>query len=634
MLMLIKSKIQIFGRFLSNMIMPNISIFIVWGIMSALFTSSGWQPNKIIDQKLISAIIFYLLPLLVGYTGGKLIGSERGGLVGIIATMGVITSTSIPMLLGAMIVGPLGGWSIKYFDKKINHKITNGFEMLVNNFSISAIGILWSIISFYTIGPTIEWISNALGFLVNSAVNHNLLPILAIIIEPAKIFFLNNIINHGVFSILGIQDISQKNSSIFFLIESNPGPGLGVLMAWFYFGKGELSKSSGAASIIHFFGGVHEIYFPYVLNKPKLIFSLILGSMTGISLLTFLHGGLFSAASPGSILSVIAMTPKECYLANGIAVFFSFLVSFIISSILLKCNINSSFINNENVIINPKNGLNLLKLNRNNCNFNSINFDNIQKIVVACDAGMGSSAMGSSMLQKKIKKANLMHVSVSNMAIDLLSKDIDLVITHQDLTNRAKIYAPNSQHISLKNFISHDFYDNLVKCLKKNKICKKDHKINLIDDQKEKKLTKRFEFRKENIFLNQHANNKEEAIRFIGNNLVKQGYVKSNYVDSMLEREKITSTWLGESIALPHGTIEAKNDILKTGVIFCQFPKGVLFGENIDDIAYLVIGVAAKNNEHITLVSSITNALDDRKIIKKLSQTSSVQEVLSLLSAK
>jgi len=632
--MLIKSKIQIFGRFLSNMIMPNISIFIVWGIMSALFTSSGWQPNKIIDQKLISAIIFYLLPLLVGYTGGKLIGSERGGLVGIIATMGVITSTSIPMLLGAMIVGPLGGWSIKYFDKKINHKITNGFEMLVNNFSISAIGILWSIISFYTIGPTIEWISNALGFLVNSAVNHNLLPILAIIIEPAKIFFLNNIINHGVFSILGIQDISQKNSSIFFLIESNPGPGLGVLMAWFYFGKGELSKSSGAASIIHFFGGVHEIYFPYVLNKPKLIFSLILGSMTGISLLTFLHGGLFSAASPGSILSVIAMTPKECYLANGIAVFFSFLVSFIISSILLKCNINSSFINNENVIINPKNGLNLLKLNRNNCNFNSINFDNIQKIVVACDAGMGSSAMGSSMLQKKIKKANLMHVSVSNMAIDLLSKDIDLVITHQDLTNRAKIYAPNSQHISLKNFISHDFYDNLVKCLKKNKICKKDHKINLIDDQKEKKLTKRFEFRKENIFLNQHANNKEEAIRFIGNNLVKQGYVKSNYVDSMLEREKITSTWLGESIALPHGTIEAKNDILKTGVIFCQFPKGVLFGENIDDIAYLVIGVAAKNNEHITLVSSITNALDDRKIIKKLSQTSSVQEVLSLLSAK
>lgn len=629
MLILIKLKIQNFGRFLSNMIMPNISIFIAWGIMTALFMPLGWLPNKTLEQ-LISPIIFYLLPILIGYTGGGLIAGLRGSLVGSITTIGLIASTDIPMLLGGMIAGPLGGCTIKYFDKKIENKIKNGFEMLVNNFSLATFGILLAIISFCTIGPLIEWISHVLGKSIKIIVSYNLLPLTSIIIEPAKIFFLNNVINHGIFSPLGIQDALEKNSSIFFLIESNPGPGLGILIAWFFFGKGELSKSSGGAAVIEFLGGVHEIYFPYVLIKPKLIISLIVGGMSGIFMLVLLHGGLISAASPGSIVSILAMTPKGFYFANIIAIFCSFITSFISASILLKYNFYT--LKKDGHKINLKNAdclnKNTLENTSDVCKLST----KVKTIIVACDAGMGSSAMGASILRKKIKNANLTHISVLNMAINVLPQNADVVITHQHLTHRAQEYAPYAQHISLKNFLNNSFYDNLVKKLIENTIYLDDNYKNTININDKKNSQNLFQLSEKNIILNQYANNKEEAINIVGKNLVKQGYVNSDYINSMLEREKIASTWLGESIALPHGTIEAKDSVLKTGIIFCQFPEGVHFGEDADDIAYLVIGIAAKNNEHILVVSNITNALDNKDIIKKLSNTTSVKEALSLLT--
>ncbi|AHG61559.1 PTS mannitol transporter subunit IICBA [Buchnera aphidicola] len=631
MFTLIKLKIQNFGQFLSNMIMPNISIFITWGIMTALFIPLGWQPNKILEQ-LISPVIFYLLPILIGYTGGRLISGDRGGLVGSITTIGVITSTNIPMLLGAMISGPLGGWIIKYFDKKIENKVKNGFEMLVNNFSIAIFGILLAIISFFTIGPFIEWISHFLESLIKVIVSQNLLPFISIVIEPAKIFFLNNAINHGIFSPLGIQDASDNHRSIFFLIESNPGPGLGVLIAWFFFGKGELRKSSGGAAIIEFLGGVHEIYFPYVLMKPKLIIALILGGMTGIFMLVVLDGGVISAVSPGSILSILTMTPKGLYFSNMIAIFSSFIISFISASLLLKFNFYIASKNNQKIVKKNKNFLNSETLKNDYHDVTSTFFKNIKTIIVACDAGMGSSAMGASILRKKIKNANLTNISVLNMAINLLPKNADLIITHQNLTHRAKKYAPHAHHISLKNFLNNSFYDNLIKKLRENIVLLDNHVTTSLNINHKNIKNNLFQLTEKNILLNQYATNKEEAINIVGKHLVKQGYVKFDYINSMIEREKIASTWLGESIALPHGTIEGKNSVLKTGIIFCQFPKGVHFGEELDDIAYLVIGIAAKNNEHIMVVSNITNALDDKDTIRRLSQTTDIKEVLSLLN--
>ncbi|ATM87952.1 PTS mannitol transporter subunit IICBA [Yersinia massiliensis] len=633
-----KVRIQNFGRFLSNMVMPNIGAFIAWGIITALFIPTGWLPNETL-AKLVGPMITYLLPLLIGFTGGRLVGGDRGGVVGAITTMGVIVGADMPMFLGAMIVGPLGGWAIKHFDRWVDGKIKSGFEMLVNNFSAGIIGMLLAILAFMAIGPLVEVLSKVLAAGVHIMVQNNLLPLASIFVEPAKILFLNNAINHGIFSPLGIQQATETGKSIFFLIEANPGPGLGVLMAYMFFGRGNAKQSAGGAAIIHFFGGIHEIYFPYVLMNPRLLLAVILGGMTGVFTLTLLNGGLVSPASPGSILAVLAMTPKGAYFANIAAVAAAFAVSFVVSAILLK----SSKIKDdeEDSLEDATRRMQDMKAQSKgaqaaNAAAAAGDLSTVRKIIVACDAGMGSSAMGAGVLRKKVQDAGLKHISVTNCAINNLPDDVDLVITHRDLTERAMRHAPQAQHISLTNFLDSQLYSNLTARLVEAGIATATTQkvIETLDDSFEASEANLFRLSAENIFLNQHASAKEQAIRFAGEQLVKGGYVEPEYVEAMLEREKLTSTYLGESIAVPHGTIEAKDRVLKTGVVFCQYPEGVRFGDDEDEVARLVIGIAARNNEHIQVITSLTNALDDESVIERLSKTTSVQEVLDLLGGK
>lgn len=437
----IKIKVQSFGRFLSNMVMPNIGAFIAWGIITALFIPTGWLPNETL-AKLVGPMITYLLPLLIGYTGGKLVGGERGGVVGAITTMGVIVGADMPMFLGSMIAGPLGGWCIKHFDRWVDGKIKSGFEMLVNNFSAGIIGMILAILAFLGIGPIVEALSKMLAAGVNFMVVHDMLPLASIFVEPAKILFLNNAINHGIFSPLGIQQSHELGKSIFFLIEANPGPGMGVLLAYMFFGRGSAKQSAGGAAIIHFLGGIHEIYFPYVLMNPRLILAVILGGMTGVFTLTILGGGLVSPASPGSILAVLAMTPKGAYFANIAGVCAAMAVSFVVSAILLK----TSKVKEEDDIEAATRRMQDMKAESKGASPLSAgdvtnDLSHVRKIIVACDAGMGSSAMGAGVLRKKIQDAGLSQISVTNSAINNLPPDVDLVITHRDLTER---YAPGS----------------------------------------------------------------------------------------------------------------------------------------------------------------------------------------------
>ncbi|MFU9137653.1 PTS mannitol transporter subunit IICBA [Erwinia tasmaniensis] len=636
----IKIKVQNFGRFLSNMVMPNIGAFIAWGIITALFIPTGWWPNETM-AKLVAPMITYLLPLLIGYTGGRLVGGDRGGVVGAITTMGVIVGADMPMFLGSMIAGPLGGWAIKKFDRLVDGKIKSGFEMLVNNFSAGIIGMLLAILAFLAIGPLVEGLSHILAAGVNLMVQNNLLPLTSIFVEPAKILFLNNAINHGIFSPLGIQQASEAGKSIFFLIEANPGPGLGVLMAYMFFGRGNAKQSAGGAAIIHFLGGIHEIYFPYVLMNPRLILAVILGGMTGVFTLTLLNGGLVSPASPGSILAVLAMTPKGAYFANIAAIVAAFAVSFVVSAILLK----TSKVKEEEDIDAAARRVSDMKAQSKGqvgtasaAGANGLNSDLslVRKIIVACDAGMGSSAMGAGVLRKKVNDAGLTNISVTNTAINNLPGDVDLVITHRDLTERALRQAPHAQHISLTNFLDSGLYTDLTsRLVEANRSAGHRDKVSAaLSDSYDDSQEHLFRLSASNVFLGNHASNKEQAIRFAGEQLVKGGYVEPEYVEAMLDREKLTPTYLGESIAVPHGTIEAKDRVLKTGVVFCQYPDGVQFGEEDDDIARLVIGIAARNNEHIQVITSLTNALDDESVIATLTTTSSVQEVLDLLSGK
>ena len=619
----IKLKVQNFGRFLSNMVMPNIGAFIAWGFITAIFIPTGWYPNENV-AKLVAPMITYLLPLLIGYSGGKLVHGERGGVVGAITTMGVVVGASIPMFLGAMIVGPLGGWMIKQFDKAVDGKIKSGFEMLVNNFSAGIIGMLLALLSFFAIGPSVVVASSVLASGVDFMVQHNLLPLTSIIVEPAKILFLNNAINHGIFSPLGIQQAAEHAQSIFFLIEANPGPGLGLLLAYMFFGKGAAKGSASGAAIIHFFGGIHEIYFPYVLMNPRLIIAMILGGMTGVFTLTLFGSGLSSPASPGSIIAILAVTPKASMLGVSISVIAAATVSFLVSVVLLKTtkNADKSFEDAQSDVIAMKDESKGLKTE-------TFNLGNVTKIVVACDAGMGSSAMGAGVLRKKVQDANL-DINVINLAINNLTSDADIVITHKDLTQRAKQYAPNAHHISLTNFLDSDLYSQLVKELVAAQDVSNTNHSNIATSTDSNQPL--FKLTEKDIFLALTAQNKEEAIRFAGQKLVDNGYVKPVYIEAMLERERLTSTYLGESIAVPHGTIEAKESVINTGIVFCQYPAGVEFGEEADDKAKIVIGIAARNNEHLDVIAKLTNALDDPNIIAKLSSTTHFDEVLAILS--
>jgi len=607
------------------MVMPNIGAFIAWGFITALFIPTGWFPNEGLSQ-LVGPMITYLLPLLIGYTGGKLIGGDRGAVVGAITTMGVIVGTDIPMFMGAMIVGPLGGYAIKKFDEAVHGKVKSGFEMLVNNFSAGIIGMILAIISYYLIGPFVKVLSDGLAAGVFFLVDAGLLPLTSIFVEPAKILFLNNAINHGIFSPLGIQQSTELGQSIFFLIEANPGPGLGLLLAYMVFGKGSAKQTAGGASIIHFFGGIHEIYFPYILMNPRLILAVIAGGMTGVFTLTVFNAGLLSPASPGSIFAILLLTPKASIIGVVLAVIAATVVSFLVASFLMKTQKDTGEDEGDK-LAEAADKMQSLK-NTNAAASGEVNMAEVSKIIVACDAGMGSSAMGASLLAKKVKSAGL-DISVTNCAINNLPGDVDIVITHKDLTPRAVKHAAQAKHFSLTNFLDSTLYDGLVGELVAAQGASAAVAEEPKEEQKEKPV---FELAAKNIHLGLKAENKQQAIQFAGEQLVKLGYAEPAYIEGMFAREELVSTYLGESIAVPHGTIEAKESVIKTGIVVCQYTDGVLFGDDEDDVAKLVIGIAAKNDEHISVITTITNALDDPDAIDALINSKDVQKVLNILS--
>ena len=328
----LKAGMQSFGTKLSGMVLPNIGAFIAWGLITAIFLKGGWLPNAQL-AKMITPMVTYLLPLLIAFSGGSMVAGHRGGVVGAIAAMGVIVGTNVPMFIGAMVMGPLGGWCIKKWDDRVQDKIRQGFEMLVNNFSAGIIGMLLAIVGFFLMGPIISGLTNAMAAGVDWIINHGLLWLANIFIEPAKILFLNNAINQGILTPLGIQAAAEHGKSILFLLEPDPGPGLGVLLAFALFGKGAAKGSAPSAIIIHFLGGIHEIYFPYVLMKPALFLSVMAGGVTGTTLFSIFNVGLKSSPSPGSILSLLAMSPVNIgnYIGLIVGVTGATAVSFLLS---------------------------------------------------------------------------------------------------------------------------------------------------------------------------------------------------------------------------------------------------------------------------------------------------------------
>jgi PTS system mannitol-specific IIC component len=330
----VKARIQRFGGYLAGMVMPNIAAFIAWGLITALFIPAGWLPNAKIAV-VVGPIITYLLPVLIGYTGGRMVHGQRGAVVGAVATMGVVVGTDVPMFLGAMIVGPLTAYVLKLFDTWLEGRVRPGFEMLVDNFSAGIIGGGAAIGGIFGVGPVVQWITNHASTWVQYLVNHHLLPFASFLIEPLKVLFLNNAVNHGVLGPLGIVQAAAHGKSILFMLESNPGPGLGILLAYLVFGPRRLRPSVPAAIVIQFLGGIHEIYFPYILMKPRLILATIAGSFCGILVFIATGAGLVATPAPGSIFAYAAETPKGAWFGVFGGVLVSAAVSFFVGAALL-----------------------------------------------------------------------------------------------------------------------------------------------------------------------------------------------------------------------------------------------------------------------------------------------------------
>lgn len=455
-----KEKVQLFGRFLSGMVMPNIGAFIAWGLITALFIPTGWWPNESLAA-LVSPMSTVLLPLLIAYTGGAAIHGQRGGVIGAIATMGVIVGSDIPMFIGAMIVGPLAAWVMKKFDRLLEGKIPAGFEMLVNNFSLGILGAVLTLLTLKGVTPLVESLNEAMRAGVGFFVDNKLLPMASIFIEPAKVLFLNNAINHGIFSPMGIQQVEETGKSIFFLLEANPGPGLGVLLAYCLAGKGSAKSSAPGAVIIHFLGGIHEIYFPYILMNPLLLLSVIAGGASGIFVEQMFGAGLSAPASPGSIIAILGMTPRGGYLPVILGVLVATAVSFFISMPILKFAAKDEDLeSSKNRMKEMKNAAKGIAGEKKAV---AVDTKDIRKIVFACDAGMGSSAMGATVLKKKLTAAGLGGIEVMHSPVSSIPSDAQIVVTHQELGERAGHSNPNARLILITNFLAAPEYDELIK---------------------------------------------------------------------------------------------------------------------------------------------------------------------------
>lgn len=458
----LKVRVQKLGTTLSNMVMPNIGAFIAWGILATLFIETGWFPNPTLSV-MVSPILTYLLPLLIGYTAGFNVYGQRGAVAGAMATFGAIVGSSVTMFIGAMIMGPLGAWCIKKFDEKFQEKIRPGFEMLLNNFSAGIIGFILIILAFLAVGPVVSSLTAAIGVGVQAIINAKMLPLANILIEPAKVLFLNNALNHGIFTPLGTEQVAEAGKSILFLLESNPGPGLGILLAYSFFGKGSAKSSAPGAVIIEFLGGIHEIYFPYVMMKPLLFLAAIAGGVVGTFTFQLLGAGLSAAASPGSIIAILAMTPRGGYLPVIAGVAAAAVASFLVASVILKADRSESdSLESAQAASQAAKAASKGQEVAPSQEELMISTDAVQQIIFACDAGMGSSAMGASILREKVKKAGL-DIPVTNKAISNLTDTPNtLIVTQEELAERAAQKTPSAIHVSVDNFLATPKYDEIV----------------------------------------------------------------------------------------------------------------------------------------------------------------------------
>ncbi len=672
----VRVTVQKLGTALSTMVLPNIGAFIAWGLITALFIETGWVTlvgdalgydggYGLVEHiggwgagaegtGIVGPMISYLLPILIGYAGGRMVYDDtvRGGVVGAIATIGAVTGADVPMFLGAMVMGPLGGWTMKRLDLLWQDKIRPGFEMLVNNFAAGIWGMVLAIVGYVVAGPFVEAFSTAAEKVVDFLVENSLLPLTSVFVEPAKVLFLNNAINHGVFTPLGTAEATRDGESILFLIEANPGPGLGLLLAFAVFGSGVARASAPGAAIISFVGGIHEIYFPYVLMKPRLILAVVAGGMAGVATNLVFGSGLRAPAAPGSIIAVLIQSPVGSLVGVIASVVAATGVTFAVAAVLLRLDRSGSDdLAAATADMESRKGRSSVAsavLGRTSAT--TTGAGQIRSIVFACDAGMGSSAMGASVLRKKVREAGFDSVTVVNKAISSLTDTVDLVVTHQDLTERAMQRTPSAIHVSVDSFMASPRYDDVVEMLRQGAagagspvpapapapstgITDEAGPSTGRDGNRQADDTSRVSapavLALDSIVLEGRAATRDAAIEEAGQLLVAEGAVPDAYVLAMHDRERSVSTYMGNGLAIPHGTDEAKRLVLRTAISYVRYPATLTWdGERH---AEFVVAVAGTGDDHLRVLSRLAKIFVDPEQVEQLRLAQTPEQVHALL---
>lgn len=629
----IQAKVQKFGATLSAMVMPNVGVFIGWGVLAALFIDTGWAPNAYWNE-LVGPILKYLLPVLIGYTAGSNVHGRRGGVIGAFATMGCVIGADVTMLVGGMIMGPLAAWVLKKFDKAVEGKIKPGLEMLIDNFSLGLIGVAFCMLAYAGVAPAMTAITNVLSAGVTFLTDHNLLLLTPFFVQPAQILFLNNAVNHGILVPLGVQQAAEVGKSVLFLIEANGAYWVGLVAAFAVFGKGMSKKSAPGAVAIQFFGGIAETCFPYCLSMPLTILGPIAGNIFSLFVLTNFDGGAIGPPSPGSVFAFYMMTPKNCMVVNTIAYFGSMVVSFLVTSAILKFSNqpddsvmemgDAAAIGTAAVSLEPVEAGTLNQLN---------------KVVFACDAGMGSSAMGVSILRTRLQKAAL-YPKIDHVAVAQIPDDADVVVTNINLAERAKMTTQGKMPIlTLTNFMDQKEYDRIVKQIQtmlEDAAVPQKAKLDASKTQVQAEApkasvavkTKIPVFCEDNIILNASFKNKKEAIEACADIFIKGGYTDAGYKADMIARDADVSVYMGNGVALPHGLSSSKKTIKNSGICFIQVPKGVDFD---GETAYLLIGVAGRGEEHVEILGQIAQTMCEESNIEALRNASTKKDVMKVL---
>ncbi|MCP1307815.1 PTS sugar transporter subunit IIA [Paenibacillus tyrfis] len=613
------NRINRIGRFLSYLVFQNIAGLIGLGLIRVLFGERGWFPNPAV-QDIINPVLKYFLPLLFAYTGGRMIGSHRGGVIASFVMIGMIAgnTSDYSMLMPAMLVGPLTGWIIARTDRWLTDRIPVGLELLCYNVAAGLIGVVLCLFCYAEVTHWFVFGMQGIHGAAKLVLESNYLPWVALAVEPGKVMFLNNVMNHGIFEPLGIQQTKEFGQSVFFLLETNPGPGAGLLLAYYMLLKNKPRDNARSSLLIQFVGGIHEVYFPYALMRPLVIVPLIAAGLAGNWVFVLLHAGLVATPSPGSLIALMLMAPKGMHLPVLGGVLASAAVSFAGCYLVLSWKGGSAF-------DDPAALATVHHLSEKSEDEVSLKEEpqrkTIRKIYFACDAGMGSSAMGAALLRKKIKQAGL-PVEVSNCSVDGIPADADLVISQAMLTARAQEAAPRPEHLSMVSFVDAAFYDGLIDRLRSEGLQGR-------LDEREIGGSGAL-FTPDHVLIGAQADDKWQAIRQVGGLLVRLGLVRDNYIDRMIERERVLSTFIGNGVALPHGVGAVDTGILKPGIVIAQYPDGVTFDEGSK--AYLLIAVVG-GEQQMGLVSRIAFMIENPDTVQALVHAGSPLEMHRRVSA-